>query len=613
MRREVKKTIAHLIEKAQRGEDAAVQREALIELGYEKDVSVFPVLIAQLGDPNSSVQHAAVISLGRYGNAEAIEELVKPKILQSPVVNVRWAAVAAMGKLGDFHVIDHLLRLVDDSEWIVRNQAVTELKQKIREIIQCNDARCARILVRMLALEDAEIIDLVVEGFCELGGVGIDLLLDALRGPSDLMRKNAARTLGEMRSQQAVDALIERLNDPDWGVRQSAVEALGKIRNEKAIEPLVRRLCDNVGDVQQQASNSLVNFGMLSTVSLLNALAHEKNKFCLRAILLTLGDIKDPKAVPALITHLRNSYFVVRMAAVRALKQYGEAIVDALIPTLSFNQSDIQRLLKDAKDHDNPNYQLRAVKALGGLEDHRAVPVLKRLVQEGSPEVQEASEKALVQIGCAAWGRCGALIVLSRMKNNSLAFYFSLSLLDPSDNVRLEAVRALAKIGESNVIDPLVKAARKDHDPYIRFEAVRLLRRIGIGYPQVLDAALSALKDSNRDVRAHAARLLGNFQDDRSIKPLLKATADPNWIVRESAELGLINFSDKAVPQLIDGLTSRSWTTRFRAARLLGEIGDVRAVGPLEKLLRKKGEREKVRRVTEESLRQLTRKESAGE
>ena len=67
---------------------------------------------------------------------QAIDELTKPKILQSPVTNIRWAAVIAVGTLGDYRVIDHLLEVLDDREWIVRNQAVTELKDKIQEIIQ---------------------------------------------------------------------------------------------------------------------------------------------------------------------------------------------------------------------------------------------------------------------------------------------------------------------------------------------------------------------------------------------------------------------------------------------------------------------------------------------
>jgi HEAT repeat protein len=598
-------SVGTLIKKVMHGEDAGIRREALIELGYEESPDIYPLLIEQLDDPNSSIQHAAVISLGRYGNPLSIEELIKPKILHSPVVNLRWATVAALGKLGDYRVIEHLLKAVEDSEWIVRNQAVTELKDKIRDIIELKDARYARILVRLLALENEEIVNLVIEGFVELGDKSIGLLLDALKSPSDSIRENAATALGRIKSREAVAPLIELLSESEWKVRRSAAEALGQIGDKRAIEPLIHSLRDNVEKVQQEAVESVVRFSKLSTGPLLNALTYEKNKFTLRAILQALGAICDIKAVPALVGQLSNSYFIVRRTAQRALARFGAQVTSVLLHTLSYNKSAIDKLLKDAEIRDDPALQIRAIRALGGLEDHRAVRLLKDLVEKGWPEVQDAAMQALIQIGCAAWGRCGALIVLRSIADESITSYLVESLSDDSDNVRLEAVRTLAKVDGSSAIDPLILVARKDRDPYIRYEAVRLLRRIGVGYPQVLELALTVLKDSHQDVRSQAARLLGNFHDDRSIEPLVKATADPNWNVRESAENALFNFGKKAVLPLIKALSSRAWTTRFRAARLLGEIGDSRAIDPLEKILKKKGEKDKVLNAARISLNKL--------
>ena len=65
-------SVGILIKKVIHGEDAGIRRKALIELGYEKSPDIYPLLIEQLDDPNSSIQHAAVISLGRYGNPLAI-------------------------------------------------------------------------------------------------------------------------------------------------------------------------------------------------------------------------------------------------------------------------------------------------------------------------------------------------------------------------------------------------------------------------------------------------------------------------------------------------------------------------------------------------------------
>lgn len=585
--------------------DASTVRAAIIDLGYEKDEEVYPVLVAKLDDPNPAIQHAAVLSLSRFGRPEAIEELVKPKIFRSPTANIRQAAVAAVGKLGDYRVIDHLLKAVDDAEWIVRTQAVTELMGKVQEILDRRDVRLIRVLINMMSLENEEIVELAVNGFQEFGAESLPLLHEALNNSSATIRINAARALGNLKSRTSTPFLLELLHDGEWQVRAQAAQALGRIGDKPALEPLVLRLRDNVGKVQDAAAAAIVRYGRQATFPLLNTLSRERDKFALRAILLALGKIGDPKSVPALIGHLRSSYFIVRQAAVQALVRFGPAVVDLLLPTLPFNCSLIAGMVKDAGDHRHPELQIRAVKAIGGLEDHCAVKLLKGLVEDSLPDVQEAAMLALEQIGCAAWGRCCAIKVLAEVGDASLAPRLAGSLLDDSDNVRFEAVRALGKWGGPEAVKMLVRVAGKDRAGFIRAEAVRALRTNGAGHPEVLDAALAGLKDKSREVRSLSARLLGLFHDKKSILPLLKAMADPHWSVRESSENALMNFGGAAVRPLIEALDSKIWTTRFRAARLLGEIGNAQAVSPLTRLLARKGEKKNVREVVATALGKL--------
>jgi HEAT repeat protein len=594
-----------LLRAAREGDDASSVRTALMELGYAKRPEVYGVLVEKLDDPNPSVQHAAVISLGRLGRAEAIEELIKPKIFRSPNVQVRWAAVTAVGRLGDYRVIDDLLKAVEDPEWIVRTEAVTELMGKVEEIIARKDPRLARVLIHMFSLDNEEIVNLAMEGFQEIGAESLHWLHDALQNPSANIRASAARTLGRMKSHGSTPYLLDLLGDEDALVRAAACEGLGLIGDKISIEPLVLMIQDNVEKVQEAASAAIARFGKQATVPLLNALLRERDKFALRAFIKCLGRIGDPKSVPALISYLRSSYFLVRQAAVAALIQFGPMAARLLLPTLSFNMSDIEKFKRDACDKEHPELQLRAIKALGGLEDHRAVPVLKDVVETGLPDIQEAASQALSQIGCAAWGRCCALKVIGEVADESYVPEIVPSLQDNSDNVRFEAVRALGKIGGDEAVRHLVRMFRKDRADFIRREAIRLLRTAGLGRAPVLEAGLRGLKDESREVRVQSARLLGSFQDAKSILPLLKAMADPHWSVRESAETALLNFGRDAVGPLIDSLASPSWTTRFRAARLLGEIGDLKAVSPLRAVLARRGERRRVRDVVEASLRKL--------
>jgi HEAT repeat protein len=599
-------SLESLLRIARESEDATAVRPAIMQLSYERGAEIYPLLVEKLNDSNPSIQHAAAISLGRYGRAEAIEELIKPKIFRSTYHQIRWAAVAAVGRLGDYRVVDHLLKAVEDPEWIVRTQAITELMAKVKDIIARKDIRLTRILIHMFSLDNEEIVNLATEGFQEIGPESLHWLHDALHNPSPNIRSNAARTLGLMGSRGSTPYLLDMLEDEDAAVRASACEALGRIGDKISIEPLVLMIQDNVEKVQDQAMEAIARFGKKATVPLLNALTRERDKFALRAFLKCLGRIGDPKSVSALTSYLRSSYFIVRQSAVSALIQFGPTVTRLLLPTLSYNSSDIDCLKKDACDQEHPELQMRAIKALGGLEDHRAVACLKELVDTGLPDVQEAASQALFQIGCAFWGRCCALKVLAEVADASVVPQIVPSLKDDSSDVRFEAVRALGKVGGAEAVQHLVRIARKDDRDFIRREAVRFLRTAGQGQANILTTAWRGLKDSSRGVRVESARLLGGFQDEKSILPLLKAMADPHWSVRESAEIALLNFGRDAAGLLIEALKSPSWTTRLRAARLLGEIGAPEAVAPLENALARRGERKDVREVIEVSLRRLT-------
>ncbi len=596
-----------LIEQAGNAADAGQRREAIISLGYEHDPAVYITLLDQLNDPAVSIRHAAIISLGRIGNPEAIKELAKPKILRSHSVDVRWAAVEAIGRLGDYRSIEHLVSAAVDEAWIVRNQAVTQLKAIVREITREREKKSAHMLIHLLAMKDHEIVDLAIDGLCELGTISIDLLIEGLRSISSRIRENAAATLGRMKVQSAVPLLIQQLADKNWYVRKSTARALGEIRDAAAIEPLVRCLSDNVEKVQREAIHSLVTFGRQSTVPLLNALAHEPNKFVIRAILFSLGEIQDETAIPALIQHLGSSYFVIRNTAAKALVEYGPRIIDALLPNLSTNQSNPRPLIQAAQNDQYLLDRIRAIRALGALEEHRAVSILKTLSTIEDPHIASEAEKALTAVGTAAWRRCSSLVVLRELGEPSVLPHFLRALSDSSSNVRLETIRGLGRFGGKEAIASLITIAGKDKDPYVRMEAVRLLRECGAGHPEVLDLAFKALKDKDRNVRMHAAALLGLFHDDRSIEPLIAAMTDAHWGVREAAEISLMNLGHRTLNALLNALDSKSWTVRFRAARLLGEIGDPVAIEPLTKLRTRRGEHHRVREIVEDALEKLTR------
>ncbi len=599
-----------LIQQATSGADWRERREAIIALGYCKGPSVeqpavVRALLALLRDPLPEIQQAAVISLGRLGASEAIEELSKPRIVNSLDMRVRWAAVSVLSTLGDHRVIETLIAAADDEEWLVRNEALSGLQKKVADIVASGDEQLGRILLRMLALEEQPVVDLAVSGLVQMGPRSIDMVAESLRSPSWQVRRNAARVLGEMRSPEAVAPLVQALNDEEASVRTAAVRALAQIGDPRAIDALVAAVSDTNENVQQAASDALVGRAKVATHALLRAMEHERNKTPLRFLILTLGKIRDQAALLHLLKHLSSSYFAVRGAAITALKPFGAALVPHLLKMIAVNESEVADLLATAADGTNPAAQVRAINALGSLEEHRAVPLLKHLVVGDNPEVAEAAQEALSKIGCAAWGRCGAVILLGEVGDPSLIPEMQKSLKDDSANVRLEAVRALGKFANQEVVGLLAQIAPEDPDPYIRAEALRTIRWTGIHSTVAVDAALSALEDPDWQVCTQAARLLGNMREERAIAPLVKALHHPNWTVRQSAEGALCNFGTAAVPALAEALGNGDWVVRLRAARALGEIGDPQAIPALAKALTREDEHPRARTIQQEALDKL--------
>jgi len=87
------------------------------------------------------------------------------------------------------------------------------------------------------------------------------VLLETLRGPAWVARKNAAWALGALDASEAVPALIEALKDSDAGVREQVAWALGAIGDRRAVDGLVAALGDSAPGVRKQAAWALGAIG----------------------------------------------------------------------------------------------------------------------------------------------------------------------------------------------------------------------------------------------------------------------------------------------------------------------------------------------------------------
>ncbi len=115
------------------------------------------------------------------------------------------------------------------------------------------------------------------------------------------------------------------------------------------------------------------------------------------------------------------------------------------------------------------------------------------------------------------------------------------------------------------------------------------LMRDSISEPEhsITDALVSALGDTNRQVREHAAMGLALTPGGDVIEPLLKALTDTDPQVREKAAIGLSFRRDsRIVEPLLTAIADPDAQVREKAAIALGASGDTRAIDALQKAMR---------------------------
>ena len=110
------------------------------------------------------------------------------------------------------------------------------------------------------------------------------------------------------------------------------------------------------------------------------------------------------------------------------------------------------------------------------------------------------------------------------------------ALKDKHMLVRSNAVMLLSKKPLQESIEPLIEAL-KDNDYLVKSNAMVALASFG---RQIFDRMITALSDSDPDVRAGAAWILGELKDSRAIDALQKAANDDYPLARIQAKASLM-------------------------------------------------------------------------
>jgi HEAT repeat protein len=399
-------------------------------------------------------------------------------------------------------------------------------------------------------------------------------LIDLLKDPDPKVRTAAAKGLGDLNQTQfdmhgyetretdqenSVPALVQALNDASPEVRAASATAIGQILEDRSgmkeegsngdvTDRLVVLVKDSDQNVVAQGAWALGQIGDPKAIPALDELSEQKSIEIRRNAVGALGRMANPKGTCPLIARLKDPEQSVRALAAQGLFEKfknGERCpgdVEALIAALG-----------------DPVERGWIQMTLGRLKDPRAVqPLIQDLVERGETNMYCHDCVALAEIGDKS--AVEPLLPLLHNKNPVIAG---------------GVVDTLAKLNDPRAV-PSLAALMKE--PSTRIPAINAL--VQMKQCQIMPEVRPSLTDENSDLRRTAADAVVKCRDTASADLLIRMLRlDRPLAIKTLGDLG----DARAVEPLIAILKQKDTTANDRqlAAHALGQLRDPRAVDAL--------------------------------
>ena len=475
-----------------------VRAEAANILGRIGDKEAVPALIERLADTHEEVRRRAAHALGRIADPRAVPALIRT--LADKSSHVAWAAAGALGSTRDPRAIQPLLTMRRLNSGGPENRICGALaaigppvvKPLVNVLLDPKADHKDRAFLTLISMDPVPLsaVEPLMKSDANYPAQTIMILLGkakdprhvpytigVLRNHSDLwIRRAAAERLGKTADPRSLDPLHDALlKDKAFRVREAAGAALGNFKARRSVPALCRALIDRDHTVRRLAAKALGEIGDRRAVEPL-VTALEVPGFPEYAVIHAAGQLKDPRAVPALIKLFRR-----RLISQDRLRADRRRVVDALVAIGSPARKLLMTAAAGAKDE---YIRAGACTALGGLKQKDAVPTLIA------------------------------------------------ALRDKADRARWSAAEALGEIGDRRAVEPLI-AALKDRREYVRGRAAEALGKLGDR--RAVMPLLPLLKERGYWAPVGAARALEKFRDPRSVPALIDTLGNEYSQVRDLA------------------------------------------------------------------------------
>ncbi len=373
--------------------DEADRCYAARALGVFGDNSAVDALIARLRDEDIDVCVDAAEALREIGNSKAILPLIE-SLENDSSGEICTVIATTLGVLGGKEASEALLkvaaerpeRLDMDDDWDTWWDVQLEA---IRALGKAKEERAIDILIEVMDNHEHQDIESeVLKVLAQIGGRGIEVLIQRLQENTPQGRRRAAKALGTVNSLEATRALSQALQDDTPEVRAAAISALAaqgatkylpaimllmRDENEKVrvaamqsacklasntsasdnlYEQLLTLLNDPSGAVRNSSFNALsqsIEKGALSaeTIETITTSLNDPSPTVGASACALLGKNGDASTIPSLTALLIDSskHPMLRRAAAQALEQIAiidDDLIEALTATISDQEQSVR-------------------------------------------------------------------------------------------------------------------------------------------------------------------------------------------------------------------------------------------------------------------------------
>ena len=538
-------------------------------------------------------------------------------LLSNPDPEARLSAAEALARADEIEDELNLVGAIGDTDWRVRQSAVQGLAKR-------SAPNAIQALLQLLK-EDHNNLAVLNSALQVLSMVEVDTLpalIEFLNDSDPDLRMQAALALGEQRDLQAAPALLAALNDENINVRFHAIEALGKLGSVDAAEPLMRIAESKDFFLAFPALDALKRIGETKiTPRLIPFLADESLRDPAAEALGALGDETVVEPLTKVLNDNPHSTIPIASALTalydRFEEKLGEGDYIADLTRQSIQPSGTQNLLTAIAEAENEELRPLAV-VIGWLRGPAVDRMLVRLL--GEPTVRDEVLTALTHHGESVINllidqiqsedietRRAAITALGRLGYRQATAALT-SVLEKDSSMRIEAARALARIGDESALDPLLRmigdsdsAARQavvgalnsigsanmaerikplmqHDDPLVRESAAKIAGYFG--YTDCAELLLQCCDDEDERVRRAAVEHLAFLEDDR-VKDVLAQKLKTDVPAVRAAVVVAMSHLEGTVPNLVEALKDNDPWVRYFAAKSLGRLNDSKSIDAL--------------------------------